>query len=305
MKKSPKDMGASARARLQRIATERGDDFQNVLTRYANERLLFRLSQSDHAANFVLKGATLFAVWTGIPHRPTRDLDLLGFGEADIARVRDVFAEVLAVTVPDDGVRFDASTLKAALIREEQQYGGIRVTLVARIAAAKVNLQIDVGFGDAITPEASQVEVPTLLDFPAPRLRAYPRETVVAEKVEAIVQLGSANTRMKDFYDLAVLAEKFEFECDVLARALRATFERRKTKLPTTRPVALTSAFFDDPSKKTQWTGFVRKSGVSGANSLAETVAVVAAFIEVPLEVASTRTQRSARWLPRGPWRDS
>jgi predicted nucleotidyltransferase component of viral defense system len=303
MKKSPKDVGASVRARLQRIAMERGEDFQNVLTRYANERLLFRLAQSDHAANFVLKGATLFAVWTGIPHRPTRDLDLLGFGDADLVRVRDVFAEVLEVPVPDDGVRFDASTLEAAPIREEQQYGGIRVTLIARATTAKVNLQIDVGFGDAITPEASQVEVPTLLDFPPPLLRAYPRETVVAEKIEAIVQLGVANTRMKDFYDLAILAENFEFEAALLVRALNATFERRKTALPTTRPVGLTSAFFDDPVKKTQWTGFIRKSGIAGAKSLADTVEVVAAFIETPLAAATTGERRSMRWLPRGPWR--
>jgi hypothetical protein len=148
-----------------------------------------------------------------------------------------------------------------------------------------------------------QRSVATLLDFPAPRLRAYPRESVVAEKVEAIVQLGMANTRMKDFYDLAVLANNFEFEAELLVRALRATFERRKTALPRTRPVALTPAFFEDPTKRTQWSGFLRKSGITGAMSLAETVEVLAAFIEGPLGDAASGKQGRARWLPSGPWR--
>jgi predicted nucleotidyltransferase component of viral defense system len=238
-KTPPKDIGASVRARLSRLSRERGEDFQLVLTRYANERLLFRLASSRHAQRFVLKGAALFTLWTGKPHRATRDLDLLGFGEPGVDHVRGVFAEVLALDVADDGVRFDLGSLAVGLIREEQEYGGVRVELVARITNAQVRLQVDVGFGDAITPEASVVEFPPLLDFPAPRLRAYPRETVVAEKLEAMVQLGMANSRMKDFYDVAVLARDFDFDGALLARAMRATFERRKTPLPTSRSPTL------------------------------------------------------------------
>lgn len=303
MKKTPaKGTGASVRARLLRLARERGEDFQLLLTRYANERLLFRLASSQHAERFVLKGASLFTLWTGKPHRATRDLDLLGFGDPAEAHIREVFAEVLALDVADDGVCFELDTLAVGLIREEQEYGGVRVELVARVTTARVRLQVDVGFGDAITPEASMVDFPALLDFPAPRLRAYPRETVVAEKLEAMVQLGLVNSRMKDFYDVAVLARGFDFDGDVLTRAIRATFERRQTPLPAELPAALTAAFAEDPTKKTQWSGFVRKAGVIEAGSLTETVATVAAFAERPLLAAAQGTSLSFAWRAPGPW---
>ena len=305
MTKTPpkKDVGASVRARLSRLARERGEDFQLVLTRYANERLLFRIASSGHAHRFVLKGAALFTLWTGKPHRATRDLDLLGSGDPDVNHVREVFDEVLALDVPDDGVRFDHGDLSVGLIREEQEYGGVRVELVAGITNARMRLQVDVGFGDAITPEASVVEFPPLLDFPAPRLRAYPRETVVAEKLEATVQLGMANSRMKDFYDIAVLARDFDFDGALLAQAIGATFERRKTLLPTTTPVALTAAFAEDPTKKTQWSGFVRKAGVRDAGSLASTIAAVRAFVEAPLAAAANGSLAPGMWRAGGAWR--
>lgn len=289
-------------ARLLRLARAQGDDFQLLLTRYANERLLFRLASSPHAERFVLKGAALFTLWTGKPHRATRDLDLLGFGDPGVTHVREVFSEVIALGVPDDGVRFDLGSLAAGLIREEQRYGGVRIELVARVANARVRLQVDIGFGDAITPEPSIVEFPPLLDFPAPRLRAYPRETVVAEKIEAMVQLGLANSRMKDFYDVAVLARDFDFDGALLTRAIRATFERRKTPLPTMTPVALTEAFAEDPAKKTQWSGFVRKAGVRDAGNLAETIAAVRAFVEAPLAAAANGTPAPGTWRAGVAW---
>lgn len=301
-KTQPKDIGASVRARLLRIARDRGDDFQLVLTRYANERLLFRLASSKHASMFVLKGAALFTLWTGKPHRTTRDLDLLGLGDPDEGYVREVFADVLTLEVDDDGVLFDLGSLSIGPIREEQEYGGVRVEVIARVTTARVRLQVDVGFGDAITPEAAVVEFPALLDFPAPRLKAYPRETVVSEKFEAMVRLGMANSRMKDFYDLAMLAKYFDFDGDVLARAIRATFERRKTPLPANLPVALTVTFADDPTKKTQWSGFVRKASVSDSGSLAETVGAIAMFVERPLLAARTEKFPSSRWRAGGPW---
>ena len=175
---------------LLRLAKDRGEDFQLVLLRYLNERLLFRLAASRHGPRFVLKGAALFTLWTGKPHRATRDIDLLGFGDPGEAHLREVFAEVLATAGQDDGVTFDLASLQVGPIREGQEYGGVRVEVIARVTSAQVPLQIDIGFGDAITPEATMVEFPPLLDFPAPRLRAYPRETVVAEKLDAMVQLG-------------------------------------------------------------------------------------------------------------------
>ena len=304
MTKRPlKDVGSSVRARLLRLARERGEDFQLVLTRYANERLLFRLASSRHAARFVLKGAALFTVWTGQPHRATRDIDLLAFGESGEASIRAAFHHILGVDVVDDGVTFDGKSLSVSLIREEQEYGGVRVEVTARVTNAEVHLQVDVGFGDAITPEATVVKLPPLLDFPPPSLRAYPRETVVAEKLEAMVKLGMANSRMKDFYDVAVLARDFEFDGPLLARAIRATFERRGTLIPATLPVALTPMFADDPAKRTQWSGFVRKTGARDAGSLSETVAAVAVFVELPLAVAARGDLQALNWRSGGPWR--
>ena len=302
MKKPPTDVGASVRARLLGLARKQGEDFQLLLTRYANERLLFRLSASGHAQQFVLKGAALFALWTGKPHRATRDLDLLGFGDPGVAHVREVFSKVLAHDVVDDGVQFDLATLAVDLIREDQEYGGVRVEVVARVTNARVRLQVDVGFGDAVTPEALVVEIPPLLDFPAPRLRAYPRETVVAEKLEAMVKLGMANSRMKDFYDIAVLARSFAFDGELLTHAIRATFERRKTPLPTTMPVALTATFAEDSMKKTQWSGFVRKVGISGGESLSDTIAAVRGFVEAPLLAAAGAGPVPKSWRAGKPW---
>jgi hypothetical protein len=198
MTRPPRDVAASVRARLLRRARERGDDFQLVLTRYLNERLLYRLSQSPHGPSFVLEGATVFTVWTGEPYRATRDVDLLGFGDPSQERLRAVFRDVLAADVPDDGVWFRPESLAVGPIRSDQEYGGSRVTVESGVAAARVRLQVDVGFGDAVTPNAVEEELPTLLDFPRPRLRVYPRETVVAEKLEAMVTLvSSASSRRR------------------------------------------------------------------------------------------------------------
>ena len=200
---------------------------------------------------------------------------------------------VLAIDASDDGVRFDFDTHVVGPIRDDQDYGGVRVEVVARITTARVRLQIDVGFGDAITPEA------IVVDYPAPRLRAYPRETVIVEKLEATTKLGRANSRMKDFYDLAIIARDYDFEAALLLRAIRATFDRRHTPLPRALPVALTAVFAEDPLKQTQWSGFVRKAGIRDASSLVETVAAVAAFVEMPLMAATDLTPRNGRWRRR------
>jgi predicted nucleotidyltransferase component of viral defense system len=300
--KPPKDVGASVRARLLHLAREHGDDFQLLLTRYANERLLYRLAQSRYQGSFILKGATLFTLWTGHPHRATRDVDLLGVGDPSEGRIRDMFGEVIALEVADDGVEFDAGSLAVGPIREDQEYGGARVEMVARVTAARVRLQIDVGFGDAVTPPPVRMDLPVLLDFPMPRLLVYPRETVVAEKLDAIVQLGTANSRMKDFYDLFVLARGFEFDGALLVRAIRATFERRKTPLPAELPTGLTNEFATDPGKATQWMAFGRKSGAHDAPDLRTTITTIVAFAEGPLAAAARGLPFGGRWLPGGPW---
>ena len=209
--------------------------------------------------------------------------------------------DLLGLEVPDDGVLFDSGSLSVNLIREGQVYGGVRAELAARVTTAVVRLQVDVGFGDAITPEANLVDFPPLLDFPAPRLRAYPRETVVAEKLEAIVQLGMANSRMKDFYDLALLARQFDFDGALLCRAIQATFERRQTPIPTVLPPGLTEAFAEDRSKQAQWMGFQRKTGARNVENLAGAVNKVAAFLEGPMRAAAEQSEFHLRWEAGGP----
>ena len=261
MKGKPiQNLAASVYARLLK-RTEPGDEqFQFVLMRYGAERLMYRLGQSEHAANFVLKGAMMFLVWTGAQYRATKDMDLLALKSASVERLRDIFRELCELPVAQDGLTFEPDSVKAEEIREDNLYQGVRVTLVARLGKARVPIQVDIGFGDAVTPKPVQTDFPTLLDFPAPRLAMYPRETVVAEQFEAMVKLGLANSRMKDFYDIWALSREFDFNGGVLSAAIQATFKRRTTALTPTMPLALTSEFSSDPLKQTQWKAFVRRS---------------------------------------------
>ncbi len=304
MTKAPTNIGASVRARLLKLSKERREDYQLLLARYANERLLHRLSTSSHATGFVLKGAALFTLWTGRAHRATRDIDLLGFGDPTEVRLRAVFEDVLRADVVDDGVRFDVSSLEVGPIREDQEYGGVRITLRAEIGSARVRLQVDVGFGDAITPGPELVEFPALLDFDAPKLRAYPRPTVVAEKFEAMVKLGIANSRMKDFFDVVIMSRTFAFDGDELVRAIRATFKRRGTALPEALPLALTDEFAEDATKRAQWAGFVRKAGASTElRDFGEVVREARAFLADPLGACRASEAWALEWPPPGPWK--
>lgn len=273
---------ASVRARLLAKARAEKQDFNLVLTRYTLERLLYRLSVSAHADHFLLKGALLFDLWFDIPHRPTRDADLLGFGSAEIPHVEAVFREICAVEL-DDGIRFQADSVHAEEIRKEANYSGVRVTLIGLLDGARCPVQVDVGFGDAVTPGPEAVDYPVLLpDMPAPRLRAYPRYTVIAEKLEALVSLGIANSRMKDYFDLWILSRHTDFDGELLCRAIHATFERRRTPLPDGVPFGLSDEFALERQKQTQWQAFLRKNALAEL-TLAEVVAGLRAFLSPPL----------------------
>jgi predicted nucleotidyltransferase component of viral defense system len=275
-----KNISASVKARLQNVAGKRGEDFNLLLLRYGIERLLFRLSQSRYANRFLLKGAMLFVVWDEKTHRPTRDLDLLGFGPSDKAELTKTFQEVADESVVDDGIVFDPKSVQADEIREDNAYGGIRIRLMGKLGTAEIPVQIDVGAGDAVTPAPETAIFPTLLDFPAPHVRTYPIYTVVAEKFEAMVKLGTANTRMKDFHDVWFLAQRFEFDGPTLRKAIEATFARRQTNLPQS-PEALTGTFANDPTKQAQWAAFLRRNGLTGVtDQFSEVVAVLRKFIE-------------------------
>lgn len=277
MAKTIVNMGASVRARLLAIAKERKQTFDLILTRYTIERLLYRLGNSRFRDRFVLKGAMLMTTWFDAPFRPTHDLDLLGYGDPDAAGMLAIFAEVCAIDA-NDGVVFDGKGLIVDRIRDELEYGGLRLRTNADIGGATVRVSIDIGFGDATEPGLEELDYPVLLDSPAPHLRGYSRETVIAEKFQAMVMLGRANSRMKDFYDIWLLAKTHPFEDDRLARAVAATFERRKTAIPADIPDALTQDFASDPVKQQQWAAFVRGLEEE-APPLGQIVAEVAEFL--------------------------
>ena len=298
------DMAASVRQRLLNRSHERGEDFQLTLIYYGLERLIYRLSRSPHRDRFVLKGAMLFSVWSETPHRATRDLDLLGHGDHDVATLITTFKEICRTSVEDDGVVFFGDAMTGEEIREGEEYAGVRLSFEAQLGVAKIPIQVDIGFGDAVVPEPEPLDYPTLLDFPAPRLLAYPRETVVAEKFQSMVELGIANSRMKDFFDLWRLSRMFSFEGARLVDAIQATFERRRTLLPTIDPVCFTSDFSRDQNKQAQWAAFLKRAGVdAGGVSLFEVLPVLQRFLMPPTTAAAKREAFDTQWPAGGPWR--
>lgn len=269
-----KDLAASVRARLLNKAKIEQSDFNGVLVRYALERLLYRLSQSAHADRFLLKGAMLFTLWYDMPHRPTRDVDLLGFGPSDLASVTQTF-KVIASVVSEDGMHFDAESVAAEEIRKEAGYAGVRVLISAELAGARVKTQIDIGFGDAVTPGPVKAVYPVMLDdFPAPALQTYPVYTVIAEKLHAIALLGMTNSRLKDYLDLSVLLERETLDPDILVKAIAGTFQWRGMPVPAVLPIGLSDEFANDASRQALWRAFLKKNQLNGV-PLPELVAML------------------------------
>ena len=303
-KSVPKNIPASVRERLRNIARERNVDFGLILVKYGLERILYRLSRSSHRDVFILKGALLFELWTDQRYRPTRDADFLARGDNSPDRFAQIFCELCAVELGPDGLRFDPDTVKAERIAEAADYEGVRVTFTAYLERANIPIQIDIGFGDAVTPVPVEENYPTLLESSSPRLLTYPRETVVAEKLEAMVKLGIANTRMKDFYDLDVLSQVFPFGGKTLAEAIQNTFARRGTELPANGiPLSLTPEFYGDAGKIRQWNAFSRKN-----RSYIEPIEfqiVIRRLTEFLVPVANASREKlhfTKEWKPRGPW---
>lgn len=272
-----------------------------VLARYAAERFLYRLSRSPHGDRFVLKGALLMLAWFGETIRPTRDADLLGLEPLSDEALAALFKEVCAVTVEADGMRFDPGTVGVSAIREGDARGGLRVTLQGRLGNAKLGVQVDVGWGDAITPAARWLRYPAMLDFPRPRLHAYPPETVIAEKLHAMVKLGRVNSWMRDFHDVFVLQAERDFRGSTLVRAVRATFRRRETALPEVRPVALTAEFAKEASPR--WRAFVLKNGLRSApQEFGPVVAALDHFLGPVVEALQGAGGFTGRWQRGGRW---
>jgi predicted nucleotidyltransferase component of viral defense system len=280
MKPTEASITASVLARLQNEAKRTGETYNAVLGRFVGFRLLYRLSKSSFADQFLLKGANMFLFWIGAMHRPTSDFDLLGM-TADPEELRKIFTEIAVLDCPEDGVMFDPGSIAVQAIREENAYGGVRVTLLGFIGKARIHVQVDIGFGDAVTPAPNEIEIPGMIrDVPSASMGCYNPETSFAEKLEAMTRLGLANSRMKDFFDLATLIQSGILDQELLSQAVKATFTRRKTAQLDTVPLGLTEEFWNDSTVVVRWKAFVRKNQVQPpmdnlemvCNIIAETV---------------------------------
>ena len=304
--KRPKNMGASMRQKLLDHARKSNGNYNQLLTRYAIERLLYRISLSPHCDDFILKGAALYVIWKSesdaVSYRTTRDLDFWSSGDPDVEAIVGILREVVKAPVEDDGISFDESTIKGENRRADEKYRGCNVEVYAALDGVAIRVVIDFGFGDAITPDARQVEYPTILKgSPAPHLRVYPRETVVAEKFEAMVSLGATNSRLKDFYDLWTLSRSFDFDGPLLSEAMRRTFERRQTALPTAIPVALTESFSVDTSKMAGWKSFGKRIQANDLPPLSAIAEELQVFLW-PVAQGAREGSFAQQWTPQSGW---
>jgi len=302
MKKEITNIAASVRKRLYDRAKQTNRPFDELLQYYAMERFLYRLSISTHRDKFVLKGALMFVVWKAPRARATKDMDFLAKTKNSIDNLVEVVREVCVIAVEPDGVLFDPKTVIGERIKENAEYEGVRVRFKGQLEQARVSMQIDVGFGDTVTPAPAVVDYPVILEFPAPRLKGYPPETVVAEKFEAMVKLGEVNTRMKDFYDLWLLREQFSFEGPVLAEALKTTFSNRETEL-SVDPVAFSESFATDRQRQTQWSAFLRKTKLSHApEQFKDVIGLIMPFLRPVLLAVISSKRWDRHWKASGPW---
>ncbi|HZS45958.1 MAG TPA: nucleotidyl transferase AbiEii/AbiGii toxin family protein [Blastocatellia bacterium] len=303
-REKPTNLPASIRDRLLKIAKQRGEEFQNLLISYALERWLYRLSRSQYRDRYLLKGAMLFALWTDEPHRATQDLDLLGYGANSIAEVERIFLEICLTECEADGLEILPASVQGNVIREDRVYEGVRIHVVAMLGNARIPLQIDVGFGDSVVPAPIETTFPTLLDLPAPRLRAYRMETAIAEKFHAMIERGISNSRMKDYYDIWILAGTFEFDGATLSESIRAVFERRQTAIPQTVPIGLSTEYAEHPEKQAQWRAFVRRGKLkSKAVMLPEVIARLNDFLMPVISLAAREALPNKSWKPNDGWK--
>jgi len=296
------NLPASIHQRLLNHARAAQRPFNEVLQYFALERFLYRLGVSPYRDQFVLKGALMLTVWRAPLARPTRDIDLLGRTENSVGHIVSLIREICLQRAPEDGIRFDAENITAERIAEATQYEGVRVRFSAYLGQARVPMRIDIGFGDPLVPDAFPIRLPTILDFPAPTLQGYSRESAIAEKLQAMIYLGEINSRMKDFYDIQMLAAHSTFEGTVLARAIRETFRSRHTAIPR-HPVAFSNTFSRSPEKQSQWSAFVRRLTLEDAPpTLGEVMQVIVAFLNPVLQAISAGQEFDRHWSPGGPW---
>ena len=297
------NIGASVHQRLKNAAKGSGRSFNDLAQYYALERWLYRLSQSRHAESFVLKGALMLVAWRAPILRATRDIDLLARTGNDLENIRSIVAEICAAEVPGDGVVFDPRSVTTERIAEDADYEGVRARFRGQLATTRLAMQIDMGFSDVVTPAPVEISYPAILDYPPPVLRAYNRETVVAEKFEAMVSLGRLNTRMKDFFDIWLLASTSDFRGAELLAAISATFLRRGTPF-LEAPQVFAPDFALDASKRAQWIGFLKRMRPSQApEEFADVVDFIRGFLQ-PVNAALVSSRLfQMDWQHPGPWR--
>jgi len=294
---------ASVKQRLLNLSRTRKENFSFLLERYMLERFLYRLGRSPYRESFLLKGAMLFSLWGNLPHRMTRDMDLLGIGSPQLDAVKQKVTDICAEAYDDDGLIFDASSIVVVPIREQNLYDGVRVSLFCFLGKAKMRLQIDVGFGDSIYPQPTHSIYPAILDdLDAPQIEAYRMETTIAEKFHAMTDLGIRNSRLKDYFDIAWLVEHFEFEFDQVRGAIVHTFERRGSSLPKQLPLGLTETFATDAQKNTQWRAFLKKTHAHQPKTLTETVDTIVCFLEPVIALLSQESENKMNWTSTEGW---
>lgn len=302
-KRKPKNIDASVRQRLLNKARESGRPFGELVQYYAMERFLYRLSKSPHADKFVLKGALMLSVWNAPMSRPTMDIDMLSRADNSVEGIASVTKDVCQQDVEADGVVFDPASVRAERITEDAEYEGVRVRFRGNLGTVRITMQLDVGFGDVVIPAAEATDYPVILELPAPHLIGYSRESMVAEKLEAMVMLGVLNSRMKDFFDIWLLSQHFDFDGETLADAVTKTFSTRGTVVPSL-PTALTTAFASDATKLTQWRAFIRKNRIPEVpQELENVIASIAEFVQPVVEAVANSRRFSGIWRAPGPWR--
>ena len=302
--KQIKNLPASIHQRLLNKARETNRRFDELLQYFAMERFLYRLAKSEYEDRFILKGALMLRVWDTPLSRPTMDIDLLGMTDNEISNLVGIAKDICTIEVEPDGLSFESESITGIVIKEDAEYEGVRIHIRGTLGNIKINLQVDIGFGDVVVPDVSQKPFPTILDFPAPVLRLYSRESTIAEKFEAMIKLESLNSRMKDFFDICTLSRQFDFDGDVLSTAIKSTFNQRQTEIPL-EPFPFTEQFYNDSAKSVQWRAFISKNKIENISSVfAEIVKSIAVFLEPISKALSSNEDFQFEWKAPGPWRE-
>jgi len=304
MKKDVKNIQASVRAQLQNKAKEANRSFAEVLQYYGMERFLYRFSRSKYADKFILKGALMFTVWQVPQRRTTLDIDFSARYDNQIATIEKVIRDVCKVSVIPDGLVFDLQTVKGRKIKEDADYEGVRVKFRGFLERSRISMQVDVGFGDVIYPKPKTINYPVILDFPKPSLKGYPAGSVISEKFEAMVKLGLLNSRMKDFYDIWLMMRQFNFDGLKLVKALKGTFEHRKTSLPEYRLLFAEEIYDEKSDRQTLWKAFLKNGDIKHApEKLSAAAKEIEKFLVKPLVAINKGIRFNEEWKAPGPWK--